>query len=188
MRPERNALTGEQGLAAAIHSPEDAELRGVPLGDVKKACQKTPIASGAAGGIAFAPPRDRLRPIVQHGPPPTLVLPLDQAEELFSADAGPQAEQFLAAAGRRVHRMNATDVGVDRGGHHSHRPLRGDAGSSQPRRRSTRCCSTSSSPCRRSQFKQVITGPAAAAEQADQHVHFAPELVDRLLADAVRRG
>ena len=35
-----------------------------------------------------------------------------------------------------------------------------------------------------SQFKEVITGPAARTEQADQPCSIAPDLVERLLADA----
>ena len=33
-------------------------------------------------------------------PRPTLVLPVDQAEELFNADAGPEAPRFLELTGR----------------------------------------------------------------------------------------
>ena len=43
---------------------------------------------------------------------PTLVLPLDQAEELFSADAGPQAEQFVALIADVLGRINAAEVGL----------------------------------------------------------------------------
>jgi hypothetical protein len=39
--------------------------------------------------------RGRLLEVPAGTPPPTLVLPLDQAEELFSADAGPEASKFL---------------------------------------------------------------------------------------------
>ena len=43
IRPERNALTGKQGLAAAIHSARRAlKLRGEPLGEVKNACLNDP--------------------------------------------------------------------------------------------------------------------------------------------------
>jgi hypothetical protein len=39
-------------------------------------------------------------------------------------------------------------------------------------------------PMPRSQFKEVITGPASRTEQADQQVRLSPALVERLLADA----
>ena len=40
------------------------------------------------------------------------MLPLDQAEELFSADAGPQAEQFLALIADLMRRLNTSEVGL----------------------------------------------------------------------------
>ena len=39
--------------------------------------------------------RDRLLEVAAEQPAPTLVLPVDQAEELFTADAGPEAPRFL---------------------------------------------------------------------------------------------
>ncbi|HZQ32083.1 MAG TPA: TIR domain-containing protein, partial [Mycobacterium sp.] len=100
VRPDRNALTGDTGLAPAIVATRQRfDLTGTSLGDVKTACTNgdvdritqwlTEIREAAAAQLledfdaAGAPS------------PPTLILPLDQAEELFSADAGPQADQFL---------------------------------------------------------------------------------------------
>ena len=43
VRPERNALTGAHGLAAAIHTARQAlRLTGAPLGEVKRACLNDP--------------------------------------------------------------------------------------------------------------------------------------------------
>ena len=39
--------------------------------------------------------RARLLDVPAEQPAPTLVLPVDQAEELFNADAGPEAPRFL---------------------------------------------------------------------------------------------
>ena len=39
--------------------------------------------------------RARLLDVAAEQPAPTLVLPVDQAEELFNADAGPEAPRFL---------------------------------------------------------------------------------------------
>ena len=39
--------------------------------------------------------RARLLDVPAEQPAPTLVLPVDQAEELFNADAGPEAARFL---------------------------------------------------------------------------------------------
>ena len=40
------------------------------------------------------------------------MLPLDQAEELFAADAGPEAEQFLAVIVELFDALNAAEVGL----------------------------------------------------------------------------
>ena len=136
MRPERDALTGARGLATAIHTARRAlKLRGAPLGEVKNACLNDPdrVCELLARGCARPRPQ-RLAEAGQQGAAPTLVLPLDQAEELFTADAGAQAEQFLALLADLVRRLNADRGRVDRGGHHPHRPLRGDAEPSRPRR------------------------------------------------------
>ena len=44
---------------------------------------------------AWQAARARLLDVAAEQPAPTLVLPVDQAEELFNADAGPQAPRFL---------------------------------------------------------------------------------------------
>jgi hypothetical protein len=183
-RPERNALTGQGGLATAIHDARRAfNLRGVPLGEIKTACQQNPdrvyeLLVGLRTAAA-----DRLVDAGQHGPPPTLVLPLDQAEELFSEEAGVQAEQFLLLISELLGRMNATEsalivaatIRTDRYELMQNHPALDGVGTVLFNRLT---------PMPLSEFKEVITGPAERSEQADQHVRFAPDLIERLLADA----
>ena len=184
MRPERNALTGERGLAAAIHAARKAlKLRGTPLGDVKNACLKDPDRVTSLLSELRSAAMERLAEVGQHGPAPTLVLPLDQAEELFTVDAGPQAEQFMELMGDLVDRMNANGSGLivaatirtDRYEVMQNHSSLGEINS---------VLFNELKPMPPSQFKEVITGPASRSEQADQHVQFAPDLVERLLADA----
>ena len=97
MRPERAVLTGELGLAHAIH-----QLRGglglhePMLGEIKNACQPEHVER-LRGWLEEArqAARARLLDVPADQPAPTLVLPVDQAEELFNADAGPEAPRFL---------------------------------------------------------------------------------------------
>jgi WD40 repeat protein len=184
VRPERNALTGQRGLAASIHTAREAlNLRGAPLGDVKNAClnDHDRVVDLLVGLRTAA--TERLAEIGQDGPAPTLVLPLDQAEELFTADAGPQAEQFLSLLADLMARINTTDVGLivaatirtDRYELMQNHPSFDGINS---------VLFNELKPMPPSQFKEVITGPASRTEQADQHVRFAPDLVDRLLAEA----
>ena len=90
VRPERHPLTGNRGLARAVHTLRTRlGLRTPALGEIKDSCSRGDMgqlrewlaeARGAAAG--------RLLEVSAGTPPPTLVLPVDQAEELFSADAG----------------------------------------------------------------------------------------------------
>ena len=184
MRPECSALTGTRGLAAAIHAARKAlKVHGASLGEVKKACVNDPDRVAELLVELRIAAMERLAEIGQQGPAPTLVLPLDQAEELFTADAGPQAEQFLALLPEQVGRLNANGLGLivaatirtDRYEVMQNHPALGGINSA---------LFNELKPMPPSQFKEVITGPAGRAEVADQHVRFTPELVERLLADA----
>ena len=97
VRPERAVLTGELGLAHAIH-----QLRSQPglaepmLGEIKSACDPEHVER-LRGWLEEArqAARARLLDVPAEQPAPTLVLPVDQAEELFNADAGAEAPRFL---------------------------------------------------------------------------------------------
>ena len=97
VRPERAVLTGELGLAHAIHQLRtDLGLREPMLGEIKNACHPEHVEQ-LRGWLEEArqAARARLLDVPAEQPAPTLVLPVDQAEELFNADAGPEAPRFL---------------------------------------------------------------------------------------------
>ena len=90
-------LTGEFGLARAIQRLRTGlSLRGPLLGEVKNACRPEHVEQ-VRGWLAEAreAARARLLDVPAEQPAPTLVLPVDQAEELFHGDAGPEAARFL---------------------------------------------------------------------------------------------
>ena len=213
MRPERDALTGKHGLAAAIDAGRQAlGLPGAPLGDIKKACleddrdrvyellvQLRAVAAqqlaeiGEDGDLALVAPEDPSQQnvltsgpsadTVQEGSAPTLVLGLDQAEELFSADAGEQAEQFLTLLAELLGRINATELGLvvattirtDRFEVMQNHPALNGIGT---------VLFDELKPMPDSEFKEVIIGPAERATEAGDPLSIAPDLVSRLLADA----
>ena len=98
VRPERAVLTGELGLAHAIH-----QLRtglGLARADAGGDQERLPglrRVERLRGWLEEARQvaRARLLDVPAEQPAPTLVLPVDQAEELFNADAGPEAPRFL---------------------------------------------------------------------------------------------
>jgi hypothetical protein len=215
MRPERNALTGRNGLAAAIHAARQTlKLPGTPpLGEIKKACREGEVErvcgllmevraaairrladtaesrvsppTAAGDGVASLEPAGGR----SQGPSgPTLVLPLDQAEELFSAEdmsaaAAQEAERFLELLGAVVGRLNtvearllvAVTIRADRyEALQNHPALVGiDA-----------VLFNDLKPIPSHRLPAAITGPAARASEAGRRLTIADELVDRLVADA----
>jgi WD40 repeat protein len=114
---------------------------------------------------------------------PTLVLPLDQAEELFSSDAGMQAEQFLSLLAELLRRLNADEVGLivaaairtDRYAAMQTHPALDGIGT---------VLFNELKPMPTHQFPEVIIGPAARAAEAGDQLTFAGDLVNRLISDA----
>ena len=100
--PRRAVLTGELGLAHSIHQlRSDLGFAQPMLGEIKNACRHEQVER-LRGWLEEArqAARDRLLDVPAEQPAPTLVLPVDQAEELFNADAGPEAAALPGAAGR----------------------------------------------------------------------------------------
>lgn len=184
MRPERKALTGERGFAAAIHSTRKTlKLRGTPLGEVKNACLNDPDRVVQLLEELRAAATQRLASIGPDESAPTLVLPLDQAEELFGADAGDQAEQLLTLLGRLVRKLNAVDLGLVVAA--TIRTDRYEAMQNHPSLATINSeLFNELKPMPLSQFKEVITGPADRTAASEDQVKFGPELVERLLSDA----
>ena len=111
-------ITGEHGLAHAIHRLR-ADL-GLPQpmpGEIKTTCQPDQVER-LRGWLEQArqAARARLLDVPAEQPAPTLVLPVDQAEELFNADAGPEAPRFRPVGSARppVSRGADDDLPVDR--------------------------------------------------------------------------
>jgi hypothetical protein len=97
VRPERAVLTGELSLAHTIHQLRTGlGLREPVLGVIKNACLASDVER-LRGWLEEArqETRTRLLDVPAHQPAPTLVLPVDQAEELFNVDAGAEAPRFL---------------------------------------------------------------------------------------------
>ena len=106
--------TGETGLARSIHAlRKDAGLERLTLGEIKSSItyvsgkRRAWLAEAAVvhfGGLDTLP----------DAPPPTVVLPLDQAEELFGADVGEEACAFLELAWRAGGRPGSERTRHDR--------------------------------------------------------------------------
>ncbi len=95
IRPERAAISGETGLVAALAGAFEATPLKVARGEIREA-----VASGAATlKSLLARLQAAAQPPTLDGTatpkPPTLVLAIDQGEELFLAEAQGEAQLFL---------------------------------------------------------------------------------------------
>jgi WD40 repeat protein len=184
VRPERAVLSGEHGLAHAIHRLRaDLGLSQPTPGEIEQACHAEQVER-LRGWLEEArqAARARMLDVTAEQPAPTLVLPVDQAEELFNPDAGAEAPRFLALlASLMAHEAGATPglivaltIRADR-----YEPLQ-----IAPQLAGVqRVLFDELRPMHPAEFKEVITGPADRATQAGQQLTVVAALVDRLLAE-----
>ncbi len=175
IRPERAVIAGPSGLAASL----EAAFR-----RLKQARSRAGIRSVLAepGGL------DRLlaelQSLASHrlgpdAPPPTVVLGIDQAEEMLSAEGRAEAETFLSLlaraldpAGRRV--MAVLAIRSDSFERLQAEPLLARA----------QWALFDLRPLARAEYKAVVEGPAARATAAGRPLRIDPELIERLLGEA----
>ncbi|MGY2116594.1 nSTAND1 domain-containing NTPase [Nocardia gipuzkoensis] len=184
LRPAREALTGPTGLAVAIHATRAlVGLREPSRGQISLALPDRPrqvrvwlqeIQQAAAARILDAPPDAA----------PTLILPIDQAEELFGPDASEQGQQLL---GLLAELLATPDDGLPRLGLIVVACMRTDryeAWQTAPQLAGIDTVVFDDlGPLPQAMFKDVITGPAARQTHAGTRLEVRPDLVDRLLAD-----
>jgi DNA-binding beta-propeller fold protein YncE len=187
VRPGRNAITGDRGLAAAIHSALLAitPASAPPLGEIKKFCREESPDKLCELLVEL---REAARSQHDENRAPTLVLPLDQAEELFSAEsasaqAAQEAERFLGLLAAAIGRINADEarlivaatIRTDRYEAMQNHPALEGIGTELFNELKT---------MPHHQFPAAIKGPAARASDAGGRLTIADDLVDRLIADA----
>ena len=194
IRPERNPLSGERGLAQAIFQ-ENHHLRLMPVnvGEIKAALNEGAERLGQLLYSIQNAARNQLLGLPDDAPPPTLVLPVDQAEELFSTDATEEARTFLGLIGD-VLRANllggqgrgqapalslivAFTIRSDR-----YEPLQ-----TAPELMGLKTVVFDAlKPMPPVQFKEVITGPANRASLSGKRLEVRPDLVQQLLVDCAQ--
>jgi WD40 repeat protein len=184
VRPQRNALTGDTGFARAIHATRTRlGLNGPSLGVIKEACDSADVASLHEWLLDIQRTASARLLIEADEPPlPTLVLPVDQGEELFGADAGYGGPKFLELISALV---------ADRDAQGLHAGLIVAVTIRTDRYTSLQTSSQLTGvqsvvfdelkPMPRTQFKEVVTGPAERATQGGRPLQLEDSLVNRLL-------
>ena len=182
VRPERHPLSGPYGLARSMH----ALRAGLGLAEPGLGIVKAGVGDPARvrGWLVEAQHAAVERFLDDSSPtPPTIVLPVDQAEELFGVEAGEEASEFLTVVAGLLRDAQPTlpivvvaTVRADR-----FEPLQTApqlAGLAAPR------VFEDLRPMPPDRYREVICGPAARAQRAGSRLHWAPELVERLLGDS----
>lgn len=192
IRPERDPLSGESGLAHALsRARTELGLRPITPGQIRQQL------NGGSNSLTMlleeiqAAAAVRLLDSASGKRPPTLILPVDQAEELFNSDAGEEAAAFLQLIGDQI-RSQIADP--DKG----YPPLivvftiRSDR--YQPLQTARQFAGLQSlvfddlKPMATDRFREVILGPARRASVAGGKLEVKPDLVERLVTVSTKGG
>ncbi|MDA2891294.1 TIR domain-containing protein [Mycolicibacterium sp. BiH015] len=182
VRPERAAISGKSALAASIHSTRHRLGLSEPaVDDIAAACTLDPDRVRNLLEECRMAAERRIVDRESTATPTTLVLPLDQAEELFTTDAGPEATQFLhliamladPLADNRL--IVAATIRTDR-----YEAMQTASALS----RLQTLLFDNLKPMPTNRFKEVIEGPAKRATQGGYRLEIDPALVARLLTDS----
>jgi formylglycine-generating enzyme required for sulfatase activity len=183
IRPERAAISGETGLLAALEGAFAAARIPIPRADLRAVVQ--------AGSI-------KLKPLLQalaekatpnalgadaKPKPPALILSIDQAEELFLAEAQDEAQPFLALLRDLLIEDAPTVIAVCtiRSDNYERLQL-------APELEGVRQDMLSLPPMPKGSYAEVIKGPARRLEGTERAVEIEDALVDALLADIEAGG
>ena len=186
IRPERAAISGSQGLLNSLKGALAAA--GQPMSHAQVRAELASI--GLAGVLRRIEPAVQRADHAQRLAEPTLIVPVDQAEELFASDGQDEAQQFLAyidalrkhlsptespaAGGRRLRVLFVLTIRSD-----SLPKLQAQAALQAM---SPVLFSLPAMPM--SEFKAVIEGPAKRHSETVKPLVIAPQLTEQLVVDA----
>ena len=186
IRPERAAMSGKHGLLNSLNSALAG--MGQPMSAAQVEADLT--ALGLAGMlkriVATVARADRSQQVAE----PTLIVPVDQAEELFGADGQDEARQFLAHVDALRQHLSLTaspSPGERRLRFMFVLTIRSDSlprlqGQAALQALSPVLFSLPAMPV--AEFKAVIEGPARRHSESVKPLIFAPQLTDQLIVDA----
>ena len=178
VRPERYPLTGDSGLAKSVYALRTSlGLNQPDLGAIKAGVGDSRLLRGwlaEAQNAALERFVNGCRPTA-----PTLILPVDQAEELFGAGVGAEADEFLRVVSEVLNGatpdspiMAVSTIRSDRYELFQTAPQRVDLDA---------YVFEDLRPMPPDRFREVICGPVARAQAAGHKLQWAPEVVERLI-------
>lgn len=178
IRPERAVITGETGLVASLEHALKAAGQARRRADVRKA-----VEGGAVGVQPLLAALVETKFIAGSGRPPTVIVPVDQAEELFVADNGEEAAAFLDILGHLVagNQPGCVALFTIRSDHYE---MLQTAKALEGMRQQF----LSLPPMPKGSFADVIRGPAARLTGGARQLTIEEPLVDALLEDIETGG
>jgi hypothetical protein len=187
IRPERAALTGSNGLAASLN----AALRQYKIKKTRAQIGHLLDDTEAFRHLLAELQACASARLGSEGTPPTIVIPIDQGEELFTAERKDraEAEQVLSLLAKTLTTQDGD--GSTAGDTHLHTlaivAIRSDAYDrlqTEPRLQAVKQAPFDLKPMSRQEFKAVIEGPAARSTAAGLPLSIEAALTEQLLHDA----
>ena len=183
IRPERTAINGEMGLLSALEAAFAAGRLQIARADLRAVIQ--------AGAIRLKP---LLKTLVSKATPmaanagvnprpPTLILSIDQGEELFSAEAQTEAKPFLALLRDLINTDEPAIIAVFSIRSDSYEKLQ-----LAPELDGVHQETLSLPPMPKGSYADVIRGPARRLQGTPRMLAIEDGLVDALLADIEAGG
>jgi len=184
IRPERAVISGETGLIASLEQALKAAGLRRTRGDIRKAIEAGPasIASVLSELVAAKTPA-RKGDGTNVPKPPTLIVTIDQAEELFQAEGAEEARAFLDLLAKLIAEDKPALIALFTIRSDSYerlqeaKPLEG-----------IRKVPFDLSPMPKGAYADVIKGPARRLEGTKRALKIEEALVDALLADIEEGG
>src|SRR4029077_2467665 len=183
IRPERAAISGETGLLAALEDAFAAAKILIPRADLRAVVQ--------AGALNCNPllqlPAEKATPKALDADakpkPPALILSIDQAEELFLAEAQDEAQSFLALLRDLLSDDAPAVIAIFtiRSDNYERLQLAKEL-------EGVRQNTLSLPPMPKGSYAVVVKGPAQRLEGTERELTIEDSLVDALLADIEAGG
>ena len=183
IRPERAAISGETGLVSALEAAFAAVEIPIARADLRTVIQAgaiklKPLLQALADKATPAAANTGLKP-----KPPTLILSIDQAEELFLAEAADEARSFLALLRDLLNDDAPALIAVFTIRSDNYEKLQ-----LAPELEDVRQDMLSLPPMPKGSYAEVIKGPARRLEGTKRRLEVEDSLVNALLTDIEAGG
>ena len=184
IRPERAVITGETGLVVSLEEALRTAGLARTRADIRAAVDAgasdlTPLLTALTDAKAPA----QLMDGSEARKPPILILPIDQAEELFLADGGEEADAFLGTLRDLTTNDTPALIALFTIRSDRYEPLQTAKALEGMRQQFL-----SLPPMPQGSYAEVIKGPALRLEGSDRPLTIEDPLVDALLADIEEGG